>query len=75
MTSTNTLTLRWATPADAVAVADLAALDSAAALDGTVLLAEVSGRPVAALSLIDGRAVADPFVPTERVVALLRLAA
>ena len=45
-------------------VRDLAALDSRPALTGDVLLAVVSDEPVAAISLADGKVVADPFRPT-----------
>jgi hypothetical protein len=66
------LTLRPASPQDAAELARLAALDSAEPLHGEVLLAEARGRPVAALSLVDGRAVADPFEPTLPALAALR---
>ena len=75
MTSTDTLTLRRASAADAAALADLAGLDSTRVPGGDVLLAETAGRPVAALSLVDGHVAADPFVPTRDVVALLRVRA
>ena len=67
--------LRIAGADDAGVVDDLAALDSAAALDGQVLLALTDGAAVAALSLRDGRVVANPFVRTEAAVTLLRLRA
>jgi hypothetical protein len=51
----------------------LAALDDARALAGQVLVAVVGGQSVAALSLSDGRVVANPFIPTLDAVALLRL--
>jgi hypothetical protein len=66
------LTIRPARPQDADELVRLAALDSAEPLRGDVLLAEARGRPVAALSLVDGRAVADPFAPTAPAVAALR---
>ena len=69
------LTVRCATVEDAAALADLAALDSAAPLTGDVLVAEVAGAPVAALSAADGRVVADPFALTADVVAVLRVRA
>jgi hypothetical protein len=40
---------------------------------GHVLLAELDGRIVAAVSTHDGRAVADPFVPSAEIVEQLRL--
>ena len=66
------LTIRPARPQDAAALHLLAELDSAAPLHGSVLLAETRGRPVAALSVDDGRAVADPVAPTAPAVAALR---
>jgi hypothetical protein len=69
------LTVRRAGDEDAAALLQLAALDSADPLSGAALVAEVSGRLVAALPLDGGRAVADPFVPTADIVALLELRA
>ena len=69
------LTIRPATPADASALADLARLDCARPLVGDVLVAEAAGRPVAALALDSGRAVADPFHPSAEAVAVLRVRA
>jgi hypothetical protein len=40
-----------------------------------VLLGEVMHRTVAALSLSDGRVVADPFTPTAELIELMRLRA
>jgi hypothetical protein len=53
----------------------LAALDDAAELEGPALVAFMECEPVAALSLTDGRVVADPFVATGEAVSLLRLRA
>jgi hypothetical protein len=53
----------------------LADLDSAPRLIGRKLLALVDGWPVAAVSLDDGRVVANPFARTEEAVVLLRLRA
>jgi len=75
MTSPASLSLRHATPADSAAVAYLAALDDAERLTGSVLVAFDGERPVAAVSLDDGRAVADPFTRTADVVDLLRVRA
>jgi len=71
MPMTASLLLRPATTADAAVLADLAALDGARPLTGDVLLAEVDGRPAAALELATGRTVADPFVRAERLRAVL----
>jgi hypothetical protein len=65
--------IRPAYPDDAATLQRLAALDSRRPLRGRVLLAERDGRPVAALSLDDGRIAADPFAPTADLVALLRV--
>jgi len=67
--------LRLAQPADDHDVSRLAQLDDAPALVAPVLLAVVDDEAVAALSLIDNRVVANPFVPTDKAVALLRLRA
>ena len=75
MNITTHLTFRLARPIDAGLLRRLAQLDSAAVPEGDVLLAEADGRPVAAVSLDTGRAVADPFVPTAQTVVMLRLRA
>jgi hypothetical protein len=75
MTTTDTLTVRRATSADAHALAALARLDSARPLHGEVLVAESAGRPVAAVALADQRAVADPFQRTAEAVDVLRVRA
>jgi hypothetical protein len=66
------VTLRYAFPDDASALARLAALDSASVPAGQLLVAEVGGELWAALSLSDGGAIADPFRRTVALVALLR---
>jgi ribosomal protein L10 len=67
--------LRTAQSDEAHVVRRLAALDDAPALEGPVLLAVMDGEPVAAISLVDRRVVANPFVPTGDVVELLRVRA
>jgi hypothetical protein len=71
-TFSSPLVVRRATAADAPALVDLAALDSARPLAGDVVVAEADGALVAAVSR-DGRAVADPFLRTADVVAMLKL--
>ena len=67
------ITIRLAVQDDHLALARLAALDSAEEVPGgRVLLAEVNGELRAALSLRDGSAIADPFHPTVDIVDLLR---
>jgi hypothetical protein len=58
------LTIRWATPDDAVTLGRLAELDASRPPRGVVLLAEVGDQPWAAISLDDGHLVADPFRPS-----------
>jgi hypothetical protein len=67
--------LRLAAPDERHLLQRLAALDDAPPLDGRVLLALVDGEAVAALSLYDGRVVANPFRYTESAIELLRLRA
>lgn len=62
--------------ADRDEIARLAEVDSAQAPAGSAILgAEIGGRLMAALSLEDGRLVADPFRPTAAAIELLRLRA
>src|SRR3954447_10592900 len=63
--------IRLATPDDMEALRRLAALDSARALLGTVLVAQADGAIRAAYSVEERRAVADPFVPSAGLVDLL----
>ena len=65
------VTIRYARPEDALALLDLAALDSSTPPHGIVLVAEVGGRVWAAHSLDDGHAIADPFHPTGELSFLL----
>lgn len=72
-TSSASISIRAARPEDAGAIRRLAALDSAPAPRAPVLVAEVDGELRAALSVGDGRSVADPFHSSRELVALLRL--
>jgi hypothetical protein len=67
--------LRPAYGRDGEAVRRLAALDDARELDAPVVLALVDGEPIAAISLLDRRVVANPFVASAEAVALLNLRA
>jgi len=70
--SSTALTLRYADAGDVAALDRLAQLDSSHAPRGVVLVAEVGGELWAAVSVDDPRvAVADPFRPTDGLVALL----
>jgi len=67
------MTIRPARYADAPALARLAALDSRRPLaGGQVLVGQLGDRIVAAVSMHDGRAIADPFAPSAVVVEMLR---
>jgi hypothetical protein len=70
-----TVAIRAARGSDGPALVRLAALDSKRPLSGTLLVAERDGELAAALSLESGAHVADPFVPSAELVALLRLQA
>jgi hypothetical protein len=73
MTSpTDSLTIRLATDDDAPALESLALLDSGHVPFGPLLIALSDDDYVAAMSLTDGRWIADPFVVSEPVVHLLR---
>jgi hypothetical protein len=68
----DTITIRHATEDDAPALDRLARLDSQRLPRGPHLVALAGDRYVAAVSLVDGRWVADPFVRSWPVVELLR---
>lgn len=55
---------RYAVPADAAALTELAQLDSSRAPRGDVIVADAGGELWAAVSLEDGHAVANPFRPS-----------
>ena len=67
--------IRTADAGDVLALINLSDLDSQPVPAGKVLVAEVNGEIRAALSVESGRVIADPFVPTTNVRALLRLRA
>jgi hypothetical protein len=73
MTSTSTIILQQATAAEDEALRELSQLDSARTVGRPALMAIVDDRLIAAVSLRDGRVVADPFAETEDAVALLRV--
>lgn len=68
------LTIRLARTAEPE-IDRLAALEGATPPAGPRLVAELDGRPVAALELRTGAAVADPFVRSAPLVELLRVRA
>lgn len=69
--NTDPIVIRRAVADDLDALRYLAALDSARALLGDVLVAESDGIVLAAYSVDEQRAIADPFVPTADLVSLL----
>jgi len=71
-TDIRSVTLRFAGAADEDALRRVAQLDSAAPPQQPILLAEVGGQLLAALSVVDGTVVADPFHRTADLVVLLR---
>jgi hypothetical protein len=71
MVSANSYVIREAGAADVSAVARLAELDGQPPLAGRVLIGEIDGIPAAAVSLDDGRIVADPCQSTDRLAPLL----
>jgi hypothetical protein len=70
---TDAVVIRPVYPDDAAALERLAALDSRRPLAGPAFVAERDGRILAAISLADDRTIADPFVPTADLIALLRV--
>jgi hypothetical protein len=74
MTS-STVTLRLASADDEREIRRLAALDTSPTPAAPALLATENGTLVAALSLVDGVAVANPFVPSQGALDLLRIRA
>jgi hypothetical protein len=74
MSSSLSLTVRLGRPDDAD-VERLCMLDSIRPLTGQVLVAEAEGRPLAAVSLDDGRVAADPFLRTVDAITVLRVRA
>jgi hypothetical protein len=69
------LTVRLATSADRAALERLAGLEETTTPAEPVLLGVVMQRPVAALSLADGKVVADPFTHTLELLELMKLRA
>jgi hypothetical protein len=66
------MTIRYASDGDARDLARLAALDSSKVPAGALLVAEVDGELWAAVAIVRGPAIADPFRPSAPVVELLR---
>jgi hypothetical protein len=72
MTSTASLTIRHAIAADEADLTRLAALDSSRVPSGELLVAQLDGDLVAALSIDTSAVIADPFEHTAAIVDSLR---
>jgi len=73
--SLDAVTIRRAGSDDEAAVRRLADLDSTRVPDGPLLMAEIEGRAVAAISVLSGESFADPFLRTLELRRLLELRA
>ena len=73
--ASSSVLIRAARSSDGDSLARLAELDSAEVPAGALLVAESDGRLVAAIASSTGESIADPFLPTADVVALLELRA
>lgn len=71
----STLTLKLATTADEGDLRRLAALDTSPAPATPALVASENGKSIAALSLVDGTEVADPFAASHAALEILRVRA
>ena len=69
------ITITQSTEADSPSLWRLAALDDRRAPAGPALLAYVDGELRAAVGLVDGQAIADPFHLTAELVEMLRFQA
>jgi len=73
MSPANAYVIRQASPNDRAVLERLAALDGQKPLSGRALIGEIDGVPAAAVSLADGRVVADPFKLTVDLVPVLMM--
>ena len=72
MLPANRYVIRHATAGDDAELRHLAALDSQRPLTGRVLVGMLDGRPASAISLEDGRLIADPLARTADLAVHLR---
>jgi hypothetical protein len=75
MFAANAYSIRFADSTDTETLTRLAERESEAPLAGRVLVGWIDGTPAAALSLEEGRVIADSSRPSDRVVAALRMRA
>ena len=73
MSPANAYVIRQATIDDQRVLERLAGLDSQRPLRGPALIGEIDGTPAAAISMADGRVVADPFKLTVDLVPVLMM--
>jgi hypothetical protein len=71
----NAYVIRRALDEDAPALRQLAELDSQSPIGNEALIGEIDGRPAVAISLADGRVIADPFQSTAPLGAMLNVRA
>ena len=69
----NAYVIRYATVDDVPALRRLVELDDPRLFCGPALIGEIGGAPAAAVSLADGRVIADPSQPTTVLRQLLRM--
>jgi hypothetical protein len=70
---TNAYVIRQANEDDERALHRLAELDGQRPFSGPALIGEIDGAPAAAVSLFEGRVIADPFQPTTVLRQVLRI--
>lgn len=75
MFAANTYLIRPATDDDATSLSRLAEVDSYKPLTGRMLIGQIDGVPAAAMSLSDGRVIADPLRCPSHLLASLRVRA
>jgi hypothetical protein len=73
MLPASTYVVRQATASDEATLERIAALDGQRPLSGSVLLGEIDGKPAAAVSIDDGRVIADPFQLTAQLVLVITM--
>jgi hypothetical protein len=73
MRPASTYVIRYATVDDVPALRRLVEVDGPQLFCGPALIGEIDGAPAAAVSLADGRVIADPAQPTSVLRQLLRM--
>jgi len=73
MYAANAYVIRYATVDDVPELRRLVQLDGPRVFCGPALIGEIGGVPAAAVSLADGRVIADPSRPTSGLRQLLRM--